>query len=251
MPKAVLLDIDGVLMVGGSPLPGAPLILEKLKERFKIALVSNITRSSFSQTLEKLRGAGFHIGEEELFTPIKVAVDYIKTVGGKVFALTTEEAKEDLRELEGEPVTHVLVGDAYTNFTYHALNKAFRYLIKGARLVALAENRYFKDKDGELSLDAGPFVRALEYASGQRATLLGKPSPTFFLKVLEKLGVSAEEAVMVGDDIEADVLGAQRVGMKSVLVKTGKFREEDLQKCIIPHLVIPDVTHLLDAVEYL
>jgi Predicted sugar phosphatases of the HAD superfamily len=105
----------------------------------------------------------------------------------------------------------------------------------------------FSDEDEKLSLDAGPFVKALEYASGKTATVIGKPSAEFFGLVLEHLGVKPEDALMVGDDIEFDILGAQKVGMKACLVKTGKFRESDLEKGIKPDLLLENVNELPKA----
>ncbi|TIU71607.1 MAG: TIGR01458 family HAD-type hydrolase, partial [Mesorhizobium sp.] len=80
------------------------------------------------------------------------------------------------------------------------LNDAFRELVAGAELLALATNRTFRDADGALSLDAGPFVAALEFASLKRATVLGKPSPAFFLSALASMNCPPEQAIMVGDD---------------------------------------------------
>jgi HAD superfamily hydrolase (TIGR01458 family) len=92
----------------------------------------------------------------------------------------------------------------------------------GAKLVALQKNRYWRTPDG-LSLDAGPFVAALEYASGERAEVVGKPEEAFFRLALEDLGLEAGEVAMVGDDAEADVAGAKRAGLLGVQVKTGKW----------------------------
>ncbi|MNE90361.1 putative hydrolase YutF [compost metagenome] len=93
----------------------------------------------------------------------------------------------------------------------------------------MGDNRYFHSR-GALRLDAGPFVRALEYAAGVRALILGKPSAEFFRGALAELGVDAEAALMIGDDVESDVLGAQRAGLQACLVQTGKYRGGDETK---------------------
>ena len=119
----------------------------------------------------------------------------------------------------------MVIGDAGSGFTYDSLNAAFR-VFDGAEFLALATNRTFKDHDGELSLDAGPFVAALEFATRCKATVLGKPSPDFFSAALESMGCAAEDAVMVGDDAEMDVAGALAAGVGyGVLVQTGKYVE--------------------------
>jgi HAD superfamily hydrolase (TIGR01458 family) len=134
--------------------------------------------------------------------------------------------RPELADLEGDPPDSVLVGDAGDAFTYAALNRAFRVLHAGAPLLAMASNRYFQEADG-LSLDAGPFVAALEHAAGTRAEVLGKPAATFFRAALARLGLDPEQAVMIGDDVEADVIGARAAGLGAVLVATGKHRAGD------------------------
>ncbi|MHA1132955.1 MAG: HAD hydrolase-like protein, partial [Alphaproteobacteria bacterium] len=111
---------------------------------------------------------------------------------------------------------------------YANLNHAFRALVDGATLLALAKNRTFKGDDGLLTLDAGAFVAALEYSSGLEAIVLGKPSPDFYAGALASMDCSPQDAVMVGDDAEADVAGALRARLaKALLVRTGKYRDGD------------------------
>ena len=137
---------------------------------------------------------------------------------------------EDFADLPSDRAEAVVVGDAGEYFTYDLLNRAYRKLTEGAALLALAKNRNFKDSDGELSLDAGPFVAALEFASNRNAVLFGKPSSDFFGAAVEDLGCRASNVVMVGDDAEADVEGAISSGLKGILVRTGKYRPGDESK---------------------
>lgn len=139
---------------------------------------------------------------------------------------------------------YVVVGDAQENFSYENLNNAFRTLLKGAKLIAVANNRYFKDGDNELSMDAGCFVSALEYASGQKAEVIGKPSEEFYYLACSMLGAKPHECLMIGDDIEGDVHGAQEAGLHGALVQTGKFHEADLQKGIKPDFMLQSIASL-------
>jgi HAD superfamily hydrolase (TIGR01458 family) len=107
------------------------------------------------------------------------------------------------------------------------MNRAFRLLLDGAPLVTLARNCYYRASNG-LVLDQGPFDAALEQAAGTEATLVGKPSAEFFRLALELLGVNARSTAIVGDDIDVDIGGAMAPGMRGILVRTGKFRREDL-----------------------
>ena len=117
------------------------------------------------------------------------------------------------------------------------MDKAFEFLMNGAAFIALQKNRYWERKGG-LSLDAGPFVAALKYATGRRATAIGKPAEEFFGLALESNSHPASVVAMVGDDVELDIEGAQKCGMRAILVKTGKYRDD-----IIAQLPIrPDLT---------
>ncbi len=144
----------------------------------------------------------------------------------------------------------VVVGDAGPFFTYERMNAAFRQLAKGAPLIALAANRVFKDADGEISLDAGAFVRALEYSSGTTAVLFGKPSVDFFAAAAGSMDCALSDAVMIGDDAESDVSGAIEAGVGSaILVKTGKYRAGDEARFPNPPSgVTADVGEAVDVV---
>jgi HAD superfamily hydrolase (TIGR01458 family) len=116
----------------------------------------------------------------------------------------------------------VLVGGAGPQFSYQALNRAFGCLQDGAALVAMHRGLYWRTSEG-LQLDSGAFVTGLEQAAGVEAEVVGKPAAAFFATALAHLGVGAAHTLMVGDDIETDVLAAQRQGLTGVLVKTGKY----------------------------
>jgi HAD superfamily hydrolase (TIGR01458 family) len=168
---------------------------------------------------------GFEVGEAEIFTPALAAVGRIGS--GTCFALVDDSLMGDLAELTltDERPDYVLIGDLGEGFTYERLNGAFRHLMEGAELLALQKNRYWQTDVG-LSLDAGPFVAALEFASGEKASVVGKPEREFFRLALEDLGLEAGEVAMVGDDAEADVVGARRAGLVGIQVRTGKWRAD-------------------------
>jgi HAD superfamily hydrolase (TIGR01458 family) len=224
--RGLLVDLDGTLYVGDEPVEGAREAIDRLKSSgLMLRYVTNTTRKPRRAVCEHLRSLGFEVEEAEIFTPARAAVGLI---GDKsCFPLVDESLLEDLEEVtlaEDRP-DYVLVGDLGEGFTYTRLNAAFRCLMDGAELIALQKNRYWRKEDG-LSLDAGPFVAALEYASGKSATVIGKPEKGFFRLALEDLGLGPHEVAMVGDDAEADVTGAQTAELKGILVKTGKYRSE-------------------------
>lgn len=227
--EALLVDLDGVLYVGEEPVPGAAAAVAALRERgLGLRFVTNTTARSRAQTLAKLERLGFGVAEPELVTPAALARRRCERLGHRRVALImNEDVKADFEGLEqtdAEPDA-VIMGDLGEAFGFAILNRAFRMVIGGAELIALQKNRFWLTPAG-LSLDAGPFVAAIEYATGSEAVVVGKPSQSFFELVLADLGVGPERALMVGDDIESDVGGALAAGLRAVLVRTGKYREE-------------------------
>lgn len=245
MIKGIICDIGGVLYETTKPIDGAIEAINELKKSYQVRFATNTTRRAPCTIISRLSKMGFSIKEEELFTALAAAKTLVKKANGKAYTLLTQDATDYFGDLSSSNgVDFVVVGDAAENFNYARLNQAFRELQNGAKLIAAAKNRYFKDSDGKLSLDAGPFVKALEFATNQEATIVGKPSKEFFKLALDSMGLKPSEAVMVGDDIENDIAGAQEMGIKAVLVRTGKFKPSDLDKPIWPDEVIDSIAQL-------
>ncbi len=139
--------------------------------------------------------------------------------------------REDLQGIEfvERAPQVVLVGDLGEELSYDALNRGFRFLLdEKVAFITLARNRYFRGRDG-LCLDVGATVAALEYASQRTAVLIGKPAREFFGVACQSMGVAPEDTIVIGDDLEADIGGALAAGCSGVLVRTGKFRPEQLE----------------------
>jgi HAD superfamily hydrolase (TIGR01458 family) len=251
--QAVLLDLDGVLYVEGEAVEGAADAVERLRTAgLPLRFVTNTTAHSRPATLDKLHRLGFPVDEEELVTPAALAVQHCRSRGHRrVSLLMGDEVKGDFPGLEedDERPEAVIVGDLGERFDYEVLNRAFRHVLAGAELVALQKNRYWRRADG-LSLDVGPFVAALEYATARDAHVVGKPARGFFAGVLRGLGSpSPEAAAMVGDDIESDIGGALAAGLPGVLVRTGKYREEAVRASgIDPTATIDSIADLPELV---
>lgn len=227
--RALLLDLDGVLYVGDEVIPGATRSVAELRDaELGLRFVTNTTARSRARTVEKLRGLGFGLEPDEVVTPAALARRHCLDAGHRTVALImNEDVKSDfggLEETEERPDA-VIMGDLGDAFGFEILNGAFRMVMDGAELVALQKNRFWLTEGG-LSLDAGPFVAAIEYATGRDAVVVGKPARSFFELVLADLGVPAAEAGMVGDDVETDVGGAMQAGLVGILVRTGKYRQD-------------------------
>jgi HAD superfamily hydrolase (TIGR01458 family) len=248
---AILLDIDGVLHVSGEPIRGAAEAVRQLRENgHRLRFVTNNTTHSRRSLAGELRDLGFELDDDELQTTALAAAREL--AGRRVLALTMAAVLEDLNgvELVGEDAEAVLLGGAdeteETNrvFSYMNLARAFSELDAGAELYCLHRNRWWQTSRGPL-LDSGCFVAGLEYAADTEATVLGKPSTAYFGAAVEALDAEPELTWMVGDDIDADVAGAQRFGLRTALVRTGKFRPDQLERTTItPDVVLSSVADL-------
>jgi HAD superfamily hydrolase (TIGR01458 family) len=227
--ELALVDLDGTVYIGTRLVPGAVAALGQLRDiGLAVRFVTNTDSVTPGALLDRLAGIGVQATEAEVLTPVALARQLLDGLEApRLLAV----ASPGIRELLGgflassaERVTHVLVCDPSYGVTYDDLDAAFRAVRAGAELLATQVARIVRRDDGE-HLDTGGFVRLLEYAAGERARVLGKPSPDFFRLALEHAGIAPERAVMVGDDLAADVAGAQRVGMRGVLVRTGKGAE--------------------------
>jgi HAD superfamily hydrolase (TIGR01458 family) len=234
---AILLDIDGVLHISGEVIPGAPEAVRALRDNgHGVRFVTNNTTRARSQLAAELRALGIGLDEKDVSTTPIAAGKLLE--GLRVLPLTMEAIREDLAEhvtLVDEGAEAVLVGGADETaetgevFAYEKLNSAFAALRNGARLVCLHKNRWWQTSRGPL-LDAGAFVAGLEYAAEAEAEIVGKPTAAYFEAALEELAAAPGDALMVGDDLDADIGGAKRVGMRAVLVRTGKFRPAALEE---------------------
>ena len=227
---AVLIDIDGVLTESWQPLPGAVEALDRLRQAgLPLALVTNTTSRTRKSIAATLAGAGFGVSAGDILTAPVAAAAYLHEhcPGARCLLLNHGDISEDLADVTlarpgVDPVDVVLAGGAGPEFSYQAMNRAFGCLQHGARLVAMHRGLYWRTDEG-LRLDSGAFIAGLEQAAGVQAEVVGKPAAAFFAAALARLGAGADVALMVGDDIENDVLGAQRHGLTGVLVKTGKY----------------------------
>jgi HAD superfamily hydrolase (TIGR01458 family) len=232
----LLLDIDGVLSISWEPIAGSIEAMETFRrEGIPVCLITNTTTHTRAALAETLRAAGFDVRPESIVTAVTATAEYLRVThpGAKVFVLSDGDARTDLNGVSlvdaPDAADVIVLGGASEDFTYHAVNGSFRRLMDGASLVAMHRNLYWKTADG-FELDGGAYVTGLEAAAGVTAVVCGKPAPAYFDAALHVLGVMAGRAAMVGDDIVNDVEGARAAGLTGILVRTGKYRDGDLER---------------------
>jgi len=244
--RGILFDLDGTLYEGGALIPGARETLEFCQHGgIPYRFVTNTTSKPRASVVENLRSLGIEAKPEWIFTAPAAAREILLERGlTHCHILMRPALMEDFAGIvmeEREPQA-VVIGDMGEGFTFEKLNRAFRHLLDSrCAFVTLARNRFFQTGQG-LSLDVGPFVAALEFATGRKAELAGKPSPAFFHTALRSMSLTPAEALMVGDDLESDALGAMAAGLKGALVRTGKFREAELASAAAKP------NHILDSI---
>lgn len=252
-PRGLLFDMDGVLYNSEEPIAGAAESLKWVADRgIPHRFVTNTTSRGRSLLVEKLSRFGIQAGMELILTPCVTAKTWLcRQRAGRValFVPAATRAEFDgldcLAEDAETGADYVIIGDLGEAWDFHTLNRAFRLLQSNpdAPLIALGMTRYWQRPDG-LALDVAPFVAALEHATGRRAIVLGKPAGEFFNAAAEQLQLPPAEVVMIGDDIHADIGGAQAAGLQGVMVRTGKFRPSDLEGAVKPDAILDSVADL-------
>ena len=245
--QGVVLDLDGTVYTDETAIPGEHAVIDRLRSAgLGVRFATNTTRHSRHALVERLRRLGIAVEADDFVTAPVAAASWLRTRRIRTVALyVADAARDDFKafQIDERSPGAIVVGDLGPAWTFELLNRAFRQLLGGADLVAIQRNRYWKMADS-LTLDAGPFVAALEYASGKPAVTAGKPSATFFAAVARSLGLPVSQLVMVGDDVVSDVEGAIAAGLRGVLVRTGKFRPSDLERETAPDAVIDSIAEL-------
>lgn len=252
--KLFLFDLDGVLTAGKeSPVKlGGTRVMRRIRAKGKrLFVLTNDSTDTVETVHARLRRFDIPAREDEILTSARLTAEYVakRHPGGTYFLVGERGLDEELRRVglrrtRGSRAEVVVIGlDRW--LTYNKLDLAAEAARNGARIVACHAARLYMYRN-RVAMAVGPMVKAVEYASGKRAVAIGKPSRLMFQLALEKAGCSPHEAVMVGDQEETDVVGAKRMGITSVMVKTGVYsRGETTTQA---DLVVENVDDVADAI---
>lgn len=272
--EGLLLDLDGVLISRGEAIPGAAAALDRLRERsVPFVVLTNTSLVSRVTLAVQARAAGFDLPPDRIVSALSAtAARTARDLPGEpLFVLASEDAR---REFAGQRLIDataadapdaraaaVVVGDSPEALEWANVNRAFRLVRGGAALVAMHRNPWWLTPAGE-TIDSGAYVAGLEYATGARATLVGKPAPAIFreaLGILRSLpgarGLRLGEVAMVGDDLRSDIAPARRLGLASVLVLTGRTSGDaatslaDLPSRARPDAIAPSLSEVVMALD--
>jgi HAD superfamily hydrolase (TIGR01458 family) len=251
--KGILFDLDGVLYVSSSAIDGAIEAIAKIRASgIPCRFVTNTSTLSLASLHKKIHQLGFLIPEDEIISAPQAALLYLQRLQDPVCRfLLADDVKKDFAKFRqsNTEAEYIVIGDIGNAWSYALLNEVFNCLVHGAKLIAIHKNRFWQTEHG-LQMDIGGFIDGLEYASGTKSMIIGKPSTDFFQIALDHMGLQANQAVMIGDDIDVDIEGAQQAGLQGILVRTGKYRKSYAeQSAVTPDLVIDSVADLPTALK--
>jgi HAD superfamily hydrolase (TIGR01458 family) len=251
--KGMLFDLDGVLYVGSSAIEGAVDAVARIRASgMRCRFVTNTSTLTLASLQRKINALGFSIPADEIISAPQATILYLKNQHDPVCRLLlADDVKKDFKEFRQSDTAadYIVIGDIGDAWSYQLLNEVFNCLMHGAKLIAIHKNRFWQTEHG-LQMDIGGFIDALEYASGVKAMIIGKPSPDFFQIALDDMGLTPCETAVIGDDIDVDVGGGQQAGLKGILVKTGKYRQSYAEASAVkPDLIIDSIMDLPGALD--
>jgi len=243
--RGIIFDIDGVLTYQGKVYPGARETVEYLRNQgIILRFLTNSTLKSRKSCADKLNKAGFHINTSEVITASYATAMYLRKKNPvSCWVMLDGEGLQEFKEFrhnENNP-EYIIVGDYRNNFNFNNMNKALRLMIKGSQLIVMIPE-LIDTSLGEIELNVGSWAGMLERATGTKAVYVGKPNPFVFDLTVDTTGLPKERVCIVGDSISTDIQGANNVGIKSVLLKTGAFEiEKHLVKTVKTDWIIDSI----------
>ncbi|KAF2364221.1 HAD-superfamily hydrolase subfamily IIA [Trinorchestia longiramus] len=251
--KGFMLDITGVLYEsGGVAVEGSVEAVNRIRKHgYKLVLVSNESTQPTTLLVDKLRKLGYSwLTIDDVITPVPAVIDVIKTRGLNPHLLVSSAVEDEFRNVvrADKPKSCIVVGDAEQNFSYENVNAAFNCLMEmqEPKLFSLGRGMYYRHNN-KLRLDVGAYTCAMEHATGVTAEVVGKPSLLYFQSALQRLGLPPKQVVMVGDDLNGDVVGGKAAGCLGILVQTGKYQAAWANHPA-PDFVARNLAHAVDYV---
>lgn len=247
--KPVLIDFDGVIKIGNEIAPDAKIFFDFIESnQIPACILSNSTLRTAELMKDFLKQKGLEINIPA-FTAFDVTLEFVKQNYTKVKVYCRDYLLHHFEELNTETNPQaVVIGDIGNRWNYETMNEIFNYVINGADIIAMHKNKFWMP-EGKLILDSGAFISAIEYAADKQAIVIGKPSPLYFRTSLKQLGFSAEsDFFMIGDDLENDILAAQKIGGKGILTLTGKTKTEDA-KNDKPDFIVNSLTEIISLLS--
>ncbi|MCA9838510.1 MAG: HAD hydrolase-like protein [Trueperaceae bacterium] len=248
--RGLILDLNGTLYFKERVIEGAAGALMQLRDAgYKLRFMTNTDSKTRAQLHELICSYGLDLPIQEIFSPAQATFDYLKKNHFSYTGLLPEALEDEFSPLKRDDTNPdcVIIGENRTAINYQTLDTLFRHLMKGAELIVMQPGRHYFLADGA-HLDTGALAAMFEYATGHQGQVMAKPSSHFFTMMLSDMRLKGSEVVVVGDDVETDMMGASKIGAKSILVRTGKYQSADeFLTPIKPSSVIDSIADLPKA----
>ncbi|MBT5874860.1 MAG: TIGR01458 family HAD-type hydrolase [Candidatus Latescibacteria bacterium] len=246
--QGLLIDLDGVLYLNHELVPGAIDAISEIRTAgVPFRFVTNTTRMNPASISGHMENLGFEASIDEIISPPVAAAAFMEKNDLQSYHLLASPDLADAFssfQAQDEGADAVIIGDLGEVFTFDRLNTAFRIIMDGAQILALHKDRFWQTESGP-RLDTGPFVSALEFASGKQAIVVGKPEKAFFDIALQNLQIEAPNVAMVGDSIETDIGGAMESRLQGILVRTGNYQfHDESESQVSPDFIIDSIADL-------
>ena len=252
MNKAFIIDLEGTLVSNGIPLFGSVELIDTLNiNNIPYCIITNTVSKTVGQMEENLKINGLNVLEGHILNPITVLDYFIKENEIKSYYFVGPEYLKNLiREsdvFEGIPDSIIFCDFENIDFNYNILNKVFQYIKGGSKIITTSYSDYYISKN-EYKMDTGIFVKMYETLTNEKAEIMGKPSPMIYKMALNILKVKSTNVITIGDDVLTDIEGSKKIGMETVLVKTGKYKEGD-EKKHKPNKTINNLTEIIKIIN--
>lgn len=252
MDKGFIIDLEGTLVSSGTPLPGSIEFINFLNKKcIKYYIITNTVSKTVETWEELLKGMGLEIKKENILYPIVVLNDFIKENDIKTYYFIGPDNLKRLvqrtMDYENNPEYIIFCDFEYVNLNYEMLNKIFKYIRNGSKMITTSYSNYYISKN-EYKMDTGIFVKMYETLVNEKAIIMGKPSQIIYKTALKWLGMDTNDVITIGDDGLTDIVGGKEMGMETILVKTGKYKEGDEER-YKPTEVVNNLEEIMRAIK--
>ena len=231
--KSFLIDMDGVLVHGSKPIPGAKKFIEtSLGQKRKFLVVTNNALYTTRDLAHLLQLAGLDIPEDNIYTSAVATAEFLdaQLPQGKAFVIGEVGLTEAIHRIGyvQTPMNpdYVVLGET-KNYSFDQITIAIRLINDGARFIATNPDLTGPSEQGIIP-STGAMAALIEAATGKSPLYIGKPNPLMMRSALNHLGVHSENSYMIGDNMRTDILAGISAGMETVLVLTGMTKENDI-----------------------
>jgi HAD superfamily hydrolase (TIGR01458 family) len=234
MNKALILDLEGTLTSSGAILPGSIELITFLnKNNVPYYIITNTVSKTVEQMEENLRNIGINILRKHIINPISVLNNFIKENAIRTYYFVGPEYLKELivksNDFEKIPEYVIFCDFEHIDCNYTLFNKIFKYIKNGSRMITTSYSNYYISKS-EYKMDTGIFVRMYEILMNEKAVIMGKPSSMIYKTALKELKMESKDVMTIGDDGLTDIIGGKEMGIETIMVKTGKYKEGDEAK---------------------